>query len=106
LRQPPTPEFLGIGDGRLADWLTDQTTPHPLATYTQSAPPGRPESAAIPRAYISCTAGPTTSLIGPFAAKARALGWDVREVAAGHDAMLTGPDEVAESLRQVAESRG
>lgn len=101
-RPPPTPEMMGITDPALADWVRERVTPHPMATYTESVPKGNHISAALPRAYISCTEGPLTSVFGPFAAKARTAGWIVRNVAAGHDAMLTAPNVVAKLLLELA----
>jgi len=100
LRQPPPPALFGITDLELTDWVQARWTPHPLATYTEPVPYGNARSAALPRVYIHCTAGLGTStpLFAPCAAKARANGWEVRELAAGHVAMLTAPDEVADLL--------
>ena len=102
LRPPPTPAFLGITNPEMVDWVKARITPHPLATYTQPAPIGSAESDALRRVYISCTAGPTISLFGRFAAKARACCWEVHEIATGHDAMLTAPNDVAELLLEIA----
>jgi len=106
LRQPPTPAFVGIAEPELADWVKARITPHPLATYNQPVPAGNARSTALPRAYIHCTGGPTTPLFAPFAAKARAAGWEVHELATGHMAMLTAPREVAELLVDLACARG
>ncbi len=102
LRPPPSPDFLGITDPGMVEWVKARVTPHPMATYTQPVPGGNDRSAALPRAYIHCTAGPTTSVFAPFAAKARARGWPVFEIATGHNAMLTAPREVAALLLEVA----
>ncbi len=100
LRQLPPPALFGITDPEMADWVKARWTPQPLATYTQPVPSGTARSGAIPRVYIHCTGGPTTStpLFAPFAAKARADGWQVHEMATGHIAMLTAPREFADLL--------
>jgi pimeloyl-ACP methyl ester carboxylesterase len=98
LRPPPSAAFLGISDSALAEWVNARLTPQPLATYTEPVPYGNAQSAALPRVYIACTAGATTGLFGPFAEKARAKGWNVPEIATGHDAMLTAPRELADLL--------
>ncbi len=105
LRPPPTPEFLGITDPAMADWVKARVTPQALATYTQPVPAGNARSAALPRVFIHCTAGPTTPLFATFAARARARNWTVREIAAGHDVMLTAPQEIAALLIAVAGAR-
>jgi pimeloyl-ACP methyl ester carboxylesterase len=102
LRPPPDPVFLGLSDPEMAAWAKQRITPQPLATYTEPVPAGNAQSAALPRGYIHCTAGPTTSLFGSFAAKARSRGWEMHEIATGHDAMLTAPRELVEILLKVA----
>lgn len=103
-RPPPSPEEMGITNPAVADWVRDRITPHPMATYTQPVPTGNSRSAALPRAYITCTQGPLTTVFGPFAEKARAADWDVREIEAGHDAMLTAPEAVAKLLLDVVDA--
>lgn len=102
LRQPPAPATLGITNPEMADWVEARMTPHPLATYTEPVPVASAESAALPRAYVHCTDGPITHVFAPFAAKARADGWEVRELVTGHMAMLTAPHEVTELLLELA----
>ena len=102
LRPPPSASFLGLTDPDMADWVSARLTPQPLATYTEPVQPGNAESAALPRVFIHCTGGPTRSLFGAFAAKARAKGWDVREMSTGHDVMLTAPHELADMLLELA----
>jgi pimeloyl-ACP methyl ester carboxylesterase len=102
LRAPPSPELLGINDAELAEWVRERITPHPVATYLEPPPPATAESSALPRTYISCTQGPLVPVFGRFADKARATNWSVRELATGHEAMLTAPDAVAELLLDIA----
>jgi pimeloyl-ACP methyl ester carboxylesterase len=101
LRSPPSPEVMGIQDPALADWVQKRVTPHPIATYMEAVPRASARSAALSRAYITCTQGPLTRVFAPFAQKARAAGWPVREIATGHEAMLTAPDEVAKVLLEL-----
>lgn len=102
LRPPPSPELMGINDPKLAEWVRERTTQHPMDTYTQPVPKGNKQSVSIPRAFISCTTGPLASLFGRFADKARDENWQVREIETGHDAMLTAPDEVVRNLLELA----
>ena len=99
---PNFPAFLGITDPRLASWLQERLTPHPLSTYEDPPPSGSAESASIPRTYIHCTQGPTSRFFEVFASRARELGWKVHDLAAGHAAMLTHPGELAGILLEVA----
>lgn len=102
VRQPPSLDFLGITDPEMAAWVKARLTPHPLAAYNEPVPVGCAESDALPRVFIHCTDGPTTPVFAPFAAKAKAGGWGVHELATGHCAMLTMPNEVAELLLDIA----
>jgi pimeloyl-ACP methyl ester carboxylesterase len=101
LRQPVPPAVLGIADPTMAAWVAARLTPHPFRTYAQPLPVGAQASAALPRAFIHCTAGPTTPRFAPFAQQARAAGWAVRELATGHDAMLTAPQPLVELLLEL-----
>jgi len=40
----------------------------------------------------------------PILERVRAVGWLVHEIATGHDAMITAPEETAALLEQVAAS--
>jgi pimeloyl-ACP methyl ester carboxylesterase len=104
LAQAPPPTMFGVTDPALVDWINARVTPHPVATYTEHVPPGNARSAALPRVFIRCTGNPPTTpdVFGPFAAKARAKGRPVYELAAGHLAMLTAPRQVADMLLGVA----
>jgi pimeloyl-ACP methyl ester carboxylesterase len=100
LTQPPPPAILGVTDPGMADWVKARWTPQPVATYEERVPNGSARSSALPRAYILCLGGPATTTPGfaPFAEKAKARDWPVRELTAGHMAMLTAPREVADLL--------
>ena len=106
LRPPPSPSFLGVNDPELAKWMEERITPHPLSTYDEPAPPGNALSSALPRMFIHCTDGPTTPVFAPFARKAKDRGWEYHEIATGHEAMFTAPDEVARILLSTAEAYG
>jgi pimeloyl-ACP methyl ester carboxylesterase len=97
LAQPPAPALFGITDPALVDWINARATPHPTATYSEPVPAGNARSAAVPRVFVHCTGNPPTTppVFAPFAAKARARGWQVHEIATGHMAMLTAPQELA-----------
>lgn len=97
-RDPLSPAALGVTDPDLAKWMKARMTPHPLATYVEPVPAGNEKSAAITRTFIHCTEGPISHVFAPFAAKARANHWEVRELATGHNAMLTIPGFVADLL--------
>jgi pimeloyl-ACP methyl ester carboxylesterase len=102
VRPPLAPSMFGITDAKMSKWVEERLTPHPYSTYED--PPqasGNPESASIPRVYIHCTVGHFSSWMEPFAARARRLKWTVHTVAAGHDVMITHPNELAEMLLRI-----
>ena len=103
----PPPAIFGVTDPALAAWITARWTPQPVATYSEPVPAGNARSTALRRVYIHCTGNPATTpdLFGPSAAKARADGWDMYELAAGHLAMLTAPRELAAILLVLARAR-
>ena len=66
-----------------------------------------PAADALPRAYVHCTAGPLAPSFAPFAERLRASpGWGYRELATGHDAMLSAPEELAEVLLDLRRDQG
>jgi pimeloyl-ACP methyl ester carboxylesterase len=106
LADAPAPALFGVTDPALDAWITARSTPQPVATYTEPVPAGNAASAALGRVFIHCTGNPPSTPDGfrPFAVKARAMGWAVRELATGHLAMLTAPRELADLLLEVASS--
>ncbi|MGE0253328.1 MAG: alpha/beta hydrolase family protein [Alphaproteobacteria bacterium] len=105
-RDPLGPAALGIEDEALARWTAARMTPHPLATYETPLPADTEASAALPRLYIRCAAGPIAHLFAPVEAQVREWGWQVRSLDTGHDAMLTAPAPLAALLLAHAEEVG
>jgi pimeloyl-ACP methyl ester carboxylesterase len=101
-RPPLASSMLGITDPRMSKWVQERLTSHPYSTYEDPPASGNPETASIPRTYIHCTIGPLSSWMEPFAARARKLKWNVYTMAAGHDVMITQPNELAELLLRIA----
>jgi pimeloyl-ACP methyl ester carboxylesterase len=93
---PPRPlANLGVTDAAAIAWLTPRLVGQPALTYSQ--PSGRGASAIrTAGTYMHCTGWP-----GPFASMASrgaTLGWDVRELDADHEAMVTSPALVEAEL--------
>jgi pimeloyl-ACP methyl ester carboxylesterase len=101
-REPLPPSAFGIDDPKMAEWLAARLTPQNLATYDEPTPPANPSGSALVRTYIRCTKGPFVSLTTTFAANAKRKGWEVSELATGHDVMLTMPQELADVLHKLA----
>lgn len=81
---------------------------HPLATVTQPLAVGNPAAVALPRAFIFGAAKEDDFFLGlggkirEAAQKARAAGWDYRELPTGHMVHLEMPDEFTDLLLSLA----
>jgi hypothetical protein len=88
----------GVTDPADVAWLERRLAPHPFATYTQPLECRGDGLGDVPRAFINCTSPPLAT-VNPSRVRVRERkGWRVREIATGHDAMITAPGEVAEML--------
>jgi pimeloyl-ACP methyl ester carboxylesterase len=91
---------LGVTEDSDLAWLTPRLTPHPWLTYTEPLRLTAGESGGLVRAeFIECT--DWMRVFKPQAEKAAARGWPVQHMATGHEAMVTAPKELAESLLAV-----
>jgi pimeloyl-ACP methyl ester carboxylesterase len=97
----PSPERYGVSDPVVLEWTRARLAPQPLATLEQHLRIANPTATGhVGRSYIACTA---YGGFRPFAERAQTEpGWDYREVAAGHDAMLIRPRELADHLLAIA----
>ena len=82
----------GVFDPRAVDWLTKRLVPHPMtrSMLYSEIPSMTAEALAIPRSFINCTMSPDPD-------RARVLqgqGYSYRELATGHDAMVTAPEKL------------
>lgn len=92
----------GIADPADAEWLAARLLPQPFATFRQALRLARPPDPSLGRTFIYCTRKPGPDSVAPMAARARAAaGWRYREIATGHDAMVTMPHELADLLLDV-----
>lgn len=97
---PPRPlDVLGVTDPRHREWILPRLTPQPWATYSE---PLRVSSAAdrVPGAYIECT--DWMRVFESQAHRGRRRGWDMHEIATGHEAMVTAPDELSGLLGAIS----
>lgn len=90
---------LGVTDQPDVDWLTPRLTPHPWLTYTEPLRlTGKGDQ--VPSTFIECV--DWMRVFAAQAQRAAARGWPVHEIATGHEAMVTAPDELAALLLDVA----
>lgn len=84
-------------------WLQARLVPHPLKTLEQPLRLTNEAAALIPRTYIYCVReGAASPRLARSAERARAeQGWRYRELATGHDAMVSAPQQLAELLLEL-----
>ncbi len=94
----PSPEKFGVTDPQQQAWLKRRLTPHPLKAYTDTLQLTHPVGNGLPKTYIAVTDPwypPLASLRDWIRTQPD---WQWRELAAGHDAMITSPDALADML--------
>ena len=92
--------FTDLSDGEEKDSFLKQLTPQPLAAFFEKIPLKRFYSLKIPKTYILCLRDKSLppELTRGFAVR---LGVKPVEVDAGHDMMISRPEEVAEILLNI-----
>ena len=99
---PPAAAHFAIDDPEQAAWVDRRLTPHPTGGYTSPVNLRHPLANGVPAAYIRCTA-PVFPINDPCAAFAAAQpDWQYRELATGHDAMISAPRALADLLLQLS----
>lgn len=98
---PLPPSSFGVPESHpLYQWTAERLTPHPLRPCFEPIELSGDFAPNMRTTYIRCTS-PELAQPGVAAGAARAQarqGWTYREIATGHDAMITAPAELAEML--------
>jgi len=99
---PPAPaSAFGLG-GDDAAWVDRRQTPQPAGVYDDTLDFDADRWAARPRTFVDCTA-PALATIDPSRERVRSQpGWEVVELATGHDPMVSAPEQLADVLLAVA----
>ena len=79
----------------LAEWLHRHFTPHPIGAYETPLKLANPVGNGRPRTYVYCTTPPYAATEASRRWARGREGWNWVELAAGHAALTTAPDEVA-----------
>jgi pimeloyl-ACP methyl ester carboxylesterase len=95
---PPGGAAFGLTDPDDIAWVDRRLTPHPVRTYAEPFPLTAPLGGGHPVTYIACTE-PAYPAVHSAHAIARREGWEFRELATGHDAMISAPGTTVELLR-------
>ena len=100
----PPFEMIGISDQEDRDWLGPRLRPHPLRTWLEAVQVPGGGLAGVPRTYVLATDPPTTLMGYPLHGQnAKASeGWVYREIATGHEMMVTEPERTAEVILEAA----
>lgn len=94
----PKASFFGVLDPGDQEWVDRRMTPHPFAAFDQKMHWGGPIGNGLPKFYVDCTCPPSVSLVD---LKDRYRGkpeWHFEELATGHDAMVSAPEELTRIL--------
>ena len=97
---PPIGAFasIGIPAGPVAEWVHRHFTPHPIGAFEAPLKLGNPVGNGRPCTYVSCTA-PHFAPNEPCRRWVKSQeGWGWVELAAGHCANVTVPEDVARFL--------
>jgi len=98
---PPDAGLYGL-TGADCSWVNRRQTPHPFGMYQQPLAFDAARLASVPRTFIDCT-DPAWPSIAPMRRRVRSeAGWRVRELATGHDAMVSAPRPLTRLLLEVA----
>jgi pimeloyl-ACP methyl ester carboxylesterase len=100
---PRTAAFFHVNEKDRA-WVDGRCTPQPLKCFLQRLTLTRARERIARKVYIRATGYPSE----PFdraMASARAKGWQVHELACGHDVMLDQPEQLAEILQETLRLR-
>lgn len=100
---PPMPaSSFGVVDPVERAWVESNLTPHPANTFATPLRLTNPLGNGLRCIYVACTR-PAMYGVGRYLQIARSrLGWQVEELATGHDAMVTAPAPLADLLVRVA----
>lgn len=98
----PEPARFGVLDPTQADWLRRRLTPHPLKAYTDPLQLRHPLGNGLRKTYVAVTDPWYAPLANIRDELRRQPDWEWRELAAGHDAMVTAPAALAQLLCECA----
>lgn len=89
---PPDPALFGLTDAADSAWVARRQTPQPGSLYDDPLHFDPARVARWPRQFIDCNA-PALATIDVMRQRVRAeAGWQIDEIATGHDAMISAPE--------------
>jgi pimeloyl-ACP methyl ester carboxylesterase len=100
-------DLWGLKPGPARDFVRARLCDFSLRCFEERLRLPANRKAGIPATFVACVAEgyPARPIFRPFAAKARASGWEIAELETGHDCHVERPEEVASILLAAAGSR-
>ena len=98
---PPHPGYFGVTDPADVEWVGRRMTPMAVALLESDLALTHPIGNGVPATYVRCTS-PAMRMIESEEQRARALGWEIRSLPTGHDAMVSMPGPTADILLSFA----
>jgi pimeloyl-ACP methyl ester carboxylesterase len=97
-------DLWGLKPGEARDFVRARLCDFSLRCFQEPLLLPANRKASIPASFVTCVAEgyPARPFFAPFAAKARASGWEVAELETGHDCHVERPGEVASILLSAA----
>ena len=101
---PPPVTVFGIPeDHPEAAWVSSNLTPHPECLYDTPLPITQEVGNGLACTYIACTSPVLSSVASSQAWARQQAHWQWRELATGHDAMVTDPAGLTRMLLEIAQ---
>lgn len=94
---PPDAAVFGL-DGADRDWVNRRQTPQPAGVYQDRLDFDAARIATLPRTFIDCTAPALPTIAVMRERVRREPGWQVVELATGHDPMISAPEALVALL--------
>lgn len=95
----PAPDASIFGlEGADRDWVNRRQTPQPFRLYQQPLEFDAARVACLPRTFIDCTRPALATIAASRVRVRQEPGWQVFELATGHDPMISAPRELAQLL--------
>lgn len=98
---PPDAKAFGL-TGADRDWVNRRQTPQPFAVYRDPLEFDARRISALPRTFVDCTSPPAANVAVSRKRARTEPGWQVVELATGHDPMISAPREFAQMLLDCA----
>lgn len=97
----PDPALFGLSGADRA-WVARRQTPHPGSVYDSPLNFDPQRLQGLPRTFIDCTSPALATIAAARERVRHEPGWNVLEIATGHDAMISAPQAVLEILANLA----